>query len=80
MLRTVFTIIFIIVCVLIILFILLQDGKSAGLGALSGQIDPDSYVKKNRGRTREGRLERVTVILGIAFFVIAVCLCLSFFQ
>ena len=55
----------------------MQEGKSAGLGALSGQVD--SYVRKNHGRTREGKLERVTVILGVLFFLIAIGLELKFF-
>ena len=66
MIRTVVTVLFIIVCIALIVVILMQEGKSAGLGSLSGQVD--SYVSKNRGRTREGKLERATVILGILFF------------
>jgi preprotein translocase subunit SecG len=56
----------------------MQEGKSAGFGAFSGQVD--SYVRKNHARTREGKLERITVILGVLFFVIAIGLCLKFFQ
>ena len=56
----------------------MQEGKSAGLGSLSGQVD--SYVSKNRGRTREGKLERTTVVLAILFFALAIGLCLKFFQ
>lgn len=78
MIRTVFTVLFIIVCLALIVVILMQEGKSAGLGSLSGQVD--SYVSKNRGRTKEGKLERITVILGILFFAIAVGLCMKFFQ
>ena len=78
MIRTVFTVLFIIVCLALIVVILMQEGKSAGLGSLSGQVD--SYVSKNRGRTREGKLERATVILAILFFAIAIGLCLKFFQ
>ena len=78
MIRTVFTVLFIIVCIALIVIILMQEGKSAGLGSLSGQVD--SYVSKNRGRTREGKLERTTVVLAILFFALAIGLCLKFFQ
>jgi len=76
--RTAVTVIFILICLALIVVVLMQEGKSAGLGALSGQVD--SYVRKNHGRTREGKLERATIILGILFFVIAIGLGLKFFQ
>lgn len=78
MIRTAFTIVFILICIALIVVVLMQEGKSAGLGALTGQAD--SYVRKNHGRTREGRLERATVIFGVLFFVIAIGLELKFFQ
>ena len=78
MIRTIFTVLFIIVCIALIIVVLMQEGKSAGLGSLSGQVD--SYVSKNRGRTREGKLERATVILGILFFALAIGLSLKAFM
>jgi preprotein translocase subunit SecG len=76
--RTVATVAFIIVCLALIVVVLMQEGKDAGFGGtLSGQVD--SYVKKNRGRTREGMLERTTVILGVLYFLLAIGLSLKFF-
>ena len=69
MVRTIATVAFIIVCLALIVVIMMQEGKDAGFGSLSGQVD--SYVKKNRGRTREGQLERITVVLGVLFFAFA---------
>ena len=77
LIRTAVTILFILICLALIVVVLMQEGKSAGLGALSGQVD--SYVRKNHGRNREGKLERTTVILGVLFFVIAIGLELKFF-
>lgn len=59
---------------------MMQESKNSGFGALSGQVDSDSYVRKNRGRTKEGKLERITAILGFLFFVVAIGLCLKVFQ
>lgn len=78
MARTAVTVLFIIVCLALIVVVLMQEGKNAGFGTFSGQVD--SYVRKNHGRTREGKLERATVILGILFFVLAIALCLKAFQ
>ena len=76
-LKMVLTVLYVIDCIGLIIVVLMQEGKSAGLGALTGQAD--SYVRKNHGRTREGKLERTTVILGVLFFVIAIGLELKFF-
>ena len=56
----------------------MQEGKSAGFGSFTGQTD--SYVRKNHGRTREGQLERATVVLAILFFALAIALSLKFFR
>lgn len=61
--------IFIIICVALTIIILMQEGKSQGLGSISGMAD--SYWGKNRGRSAEGRLEKVTTFIAIAFMVLA---------
>lgn len=71
------TIVFIIICIALIAVVLMQEGKQAGLGSLSGQVD--GYARRNHGRTKEGKLERATVVLGILFFVVAVILGAKFF-
>ena len=49
----------------------MQEGKSAGLsGAISGVAD--TYWGKNKGRSMEGKLEKYTKILAVAFFVLAI--------
>lgn len=80
MIRTLVTILFMLISIAMIIIVMMQEGKNSGFGALSGQVVSDSYVKKNRGRTKEGKMERITAILGVLFFVIAIGLSLKFFQ
>lgn len=77
MIRTILTIIFILVCVALAAVVLLQEGKSAGLGAISGAAD--TYWGKNKGRSMEGALVKITRYLGIAFIVLAAVLNISKF-
>lgn len=77
MIRTVLTIIFILVSVALAAVVLLQEGKSAGLGAISGAAD--TYWGKNKGRSMEGTLVKITRLLGIAFIVLAAVLNISKF-
>ena len=72
MLRILLTIIFILVCIALTALVLLQEGKSAGLGAISGAAE--SYWGKNKGRSMEGTLELGTKILAALFIVLSVVL------
>lgn len=72
-LKTILMVIFIIVCLAITVIVLFQEGKSAGLGSLSGQSS-ETYWSKNKGRSREGMLVRITSALVLIFFVIAAVL------
>ena len=72
LLRIILTVVFIIVCIALIAIVLLQEGKSAGLGAIAGGAE--SYWGKNKGRSMEGTLVKVTKYLVAAFIVLAVIL------
>ena len=71
-LRIILTIVFIIISIVLSVIVLMQEGKAAGLGAISGAAE--SYWGKNKGRSMEGALVKVTKYLTIAFIVIAAIL------
>lgn len=71
-LRTILTIVFIIVSIALIVIVLLQEGKSAGLGAIAGGAE--TYWGKNKGRSMEGTLVKATKFLVAAFIIIAAIL------
>ncbi|MBR5508903.1 MAG: preprotein translocase subunit SecG [Lachnospiraceae bacterium] len=73
--RIFFTIMFVLVCIAAVILVLLQEGKNAGLGAIAGA---DSYWGKNKGRSMEGNLVKWTIIIVVAFFVLAIILNLNF--
>ena len=72
MLKTVIMIIFLLVCISLSGIILLQEGKSAGLGSIAGM--GDSYWSKARGRSIEGHLSKITTVLAVSFLVLALVL------
>ncbi|MCI9007921.1 MAG: preprotein translocase subunit SecG [Lachnospiraceae bacterium] len=74
--RTILTVIFVIVCVVSVILVLLQEGRSAGLGAIAGGAE--TYWGKNKGRSMEGNLVKGTIGLAVAFFVLAIILNLNF--
>ena len=75
-LRTILTILFVIDGIALTVVVLMQEGKSQGLGAIAGAAD--TYWGKNKGRSMEGGLVKATTIMGVLFFVLAVVLNLNF--
>ena len=76
-LKIILTVVFIIISIALTVIILMQEGKSAGLGAIAGAAD--TYWGKNKGRSMEGRLVTGTKILVVLFVVIAAGLNLGIF-
>ena len=76
-LRVVINIIFILVCVALTVLVLMQEGKSAGLGSISGAAG--TYWGRNKGRSMEGMLVKITKILAVFFMLLAVVLNLNVF-
>ncbi len=70
-------ILFIIVCIALTVIILMQEGKSAGLGAIAGAAD--TYWGKNKGRSMEGMLVKLTRVLVVLFIVISAVLNIAVF-
>lgn len=76
-LRIIIQIVFIIICIALVAMVLMQEGKQAGLGAISGMAE--TYWGKNKGRSMEGTLVRVTKYLAIGFMVLSIILNLNVF-
>ncbi|MDD5949022.1 MAG: preprotein translocase subunit SecG [Lachnospiraceae bacterium] len=74
-------IVLMVICFLICVIVLCQEGKDAGFGggAFTGQAG-ETYYSKHKRHTKEGKLELVTVVLGVLFFVVAMVLNLSYFN
>lgn len=76
-LKTVLLILFAIDCIALTVIVLMQEGKSAGLGTIAGMAD--SYWGQNKGRSMEGTLVKVTRVLAVLFILLALALNLKVF-
>ena len=74
-LRIILTIVFVLVSLGLTVIVLMQEGKSAGLGAIAGG---NSFLEQNKNRSTEGKLVLATKILAAAFIVLALLLNMSF--
>ena len=75
-LRTILTVIFIIDCIALVALVLMQEGKTAGLGAISGAAE--SYWGNNKGRSMEETLVKLTKVCAVVFIVLAAVLNIKF--
>ena len=75
--RIVIQVLFILICIALTVLVLMQEGKSAGLGAISGAAE--TYWGKNKGRSMEGKLVQITKYLAIGFMLISIILTLNVF-
>ena len=72
MLKVLLVVVFVLICIALTVIVLLQEGKSQGLGSISGMAD--SYWGKNKGRSMEGTLEKFTKFAAAAVLVLALVL------
>ena len=75
--RWIMTIAIIAVSIVMTVVILMQEGRSQGLGAISGAAE--TYWGKNKGRSMEGFLEKFITGLVVAFFILAILLNMQLF-
>ena len=69
MLKILLTVVFVFICIALTVIVLLQEGKSQGLGSISGMAD--SYWGKNKARSMEGTLEKFTKFAAVAILLLA---------
>ena len=75
--RIILLVLFIIDSLAFATIVLMQEGKAAGLGAISGAAE--TYWGKNKGRSMEGAMVKITTVLAVLFFVLAAVLNTRFF-
>lgn len=76
-LKIIIQVIFILLCIALTALVLMQEGKSAGLGAIGGAAE--SYWGKNKARSMEGKMVKMTKYLAVGFMVLTIILNLGVF-
>ena len=73
--QIVLSIIYFIVALALVAVVMLQSGKSAGLsGAIAGGAD--TFLAKNKAKSADARLARMTKWVAIVFMVLTLVICL----
>lgn len=75
--KTTLVIVLIVISVILAIIIMMQEGKDSGLtSTLSG--GSDTYWSKNKGKSKESVLKKITTVLGIIYMLLALFLSSKF--
>lgn len=72
--RTILTVIYFIVAIAVIILALIQTKDDSGLSTTITGSSTNNFYEKNKGRTKEGKQKRWTIILSIVFAVLTIVL------
>ena len=72
--KIILSIVYFIICLVLIILTLKQSKGDEGLSSTITGAGSDNFYEQNKGRTKEGRMTKWTIILGVAFVVLTIAL------
>lgn len=72
--KNILLVIYIIVTFVLIVLTLIQSKEDSGVSSTITGSSTNNFYNQNKGRTKEGRMKRWTIILGVTFAILAVVL------
>ena len=72
--RTILTVIYFVIAVVVIVLALIQTKEDAGLSQTITGSSTNNFYEKNKGRTKEGKQKRLMIISSIVFAILTVVL------
>ena len=64
--------VYVIICLALIIVATIQTKDSSGASATITGSSTNNFYEKNKGRTKEGKMKRLTIILGITFMLMSI--------
>ena len=76
--KIILIIIDIIICLALIVLSMIQSKEDEGLSSTITGSSTNNFFEQNKGRTKEGKQKKWTIILGVAFAIISVALAIIY--
>lgn len=70
--KNILMIIYSILCVVLIVIALSQTKEDSGASATVMGASASNFYEKNKGRTREGKIKKLTIILTVVYFILTI--------
>ena len=71
-LKIVLTIVYFIICLILMILTLIQTKGDEGLSSTISGAGADNFYEQNKGKTKEGRMQKWTIILGVVFVILTI--------
>ena len=72
--KTILTVVYFIIAIAMIILALIQTKEDVGLSSTITGSSTNNFFEKNKGRTKEGKQKRWTIILAIVFAILSIAL------
>ena len=72
--KTILIVLEFVLCLVVTVLVMLQSKEDAGLSSTITGSSTNNFFEKNKGRTKEGKLKRWTIILGLIFVINSIAL------
>ena len=66
--------IYLLISVILVILVMVQSKEDAGTSATITGSSSNNFFEQNKGRTKEGKQKRWTIILAVAFVVVGIAL------
>ena len=66
--------IYLLICLVLLILVMSQSKEDAGMSATITGSSSNNFFEQNKGRTKEGKQKRWTIILAVAFVVVGIAL------
>ena len=76
--RNIVLVIYVLVCIVLIVLATIQARDNNGASQTVTGAAANNFYENNKGRTKEGKLKRYTVVSGVLFVILAVALSVLF--
>ena len=66
--------VYLLVSIVLIVLVMIQSKEDAGMSATITGSSSNNFFEQNKGRTKEGKQKRWTIILAVAFVIVGIAL------
>ena len=72
--KNILTVVYSILCVVLIIIVLSQTKEDGGASSTVMGASANNFYEKNKGRTREGKIKKLTIALTIVYFILTIAI------
>ena len=72
--KIILSVVYFIVCLILIILTLIQSKGDEGLSSTITGSGSENFYEQNKGKTKEGRMRKWTIILGIVFVILTIAI------